>query len=84
MAKAAIQFDAVSADRSALSLLLFVNHDTRWQFADLRETLTGMFRAANGERFQTMPHISDRWIGETMLRIDLFACISARDLRVDR
>ncbi|HEY1724540.1 MAG TPA: hypothetical protein VGF89_03885 [Steroidobacteraceae bacterium] len=83
VAKAATQFDAVNADRSALNLLLFVNHDTHAHFADLRETLTGIFHAEGGERFPTMPHISERWIGQVKLRIDLFAWISARDRRVE-
>jgi hypothetical protein len=83
VAKAATQFNAVNADRSALNLLLFVNHDTHSHFADLRETLTGVFHAADGERFQTMPHISERRIGQAKLRIDLFAWISARDRRVE-
>lgn len=83
MAKAATQFDAVNAHRSALNLLLFVNHDTHSHFADLRETLTGMFHAAGGERLQTMPHISERWIGEAKLPIDLFAWISARERGVE-
>lgn len=83
VAKAATQFDAVNSGRSALNLLTFVNHDATSHYADLHETLTGVFHAASGERFQTMPHISERWIGEAKRRIDLFAWINARERKVE-
>jgi hypothetical protein len=83
VAKAETQFDAVNADRSVLNLLAFVNHDAMSHFADLRETLTGMFHAEGGERFQIMPHISERWIGEAKRRIDLFVWINQKENRIE-
>jgi len=83
VAKSAAQFDAVNADRSAMNLLVFVNHDVNSHFADMHETLTGMFYASSGDKFVTMTHISEGRIGEAKRRIDLFVWISARDRKVE-
>ena len=80
--KAASQFDAVNAVRVLPNILVFVNHDKASSYNDLRETLTGMFHAAGGERFETMTHISEGRLGAIKHRIDLYAWIDARTRRV--
>jgi hypothetical protein len=80
--KAASQFDAVNAARIVPNILVFVNHDKASSYNDLRETLTGMFHAAGGERFPTMTHISEGRLGAIKHRIDSYAWIDARTRRV--
>lgn len=80
--KAASQFDAVNPARALPNILAFVNHDKASSYNDLRETLTGMFHAAGGERFATMTHISERRLGEIKRRIDLYAWIDVRSKRI--
>lgn len=80
--KAAIQFDAVNPARTLPNILVFVNHDKASSYNDLRETLTGMFHAAGGERFPTMTHISEGRLGDIKRRVDLYAWIDARTKRV--
>ena len=53
--KAADQFRAVNGTRSMPNILVFVNHDNASGFGDLIETFTGVFHAANGNRYVTMP-----------------------------
>ena len=80
--KAATQFDAVNADLAVPNILVFVNHDRASHFGDLRETLTGMFHAEGGERFETMNYISEGRLAEPKKRIDLYAWIDGRKKRV--
>lgn len=80
--KAAAQFDAVNEARTLPNILVFVNHDRASNYNDLRETLTGMFHAAGGERFPTMTHISEGRLRMTKYRIDLYAWIDAQTHRV--
>lgn len=80
--KAASQFNAVNPARALPNILVFVNHDKASNYNDLRETLTGMFHAANGERSLTMTHISEGRLGEIRFRTDLYAWIDAGTRRV--
>jgi hypothetical protein len=80
--KAASQFDAVNATSTLPNILVFVNHDKASSYNDLRETLTGRFHAASGERFETMTHISGGRSGTIKHHIDLYAWIDARSRRV--
>jgi hypothetical protein len=80
--KAATQFDAVNANLAVLNILAFVNHDKASHFGDLRETLTGMFHAEGGERFETMTHISAGRLAEAKKRIDLYVWIDGSKKRL--
>ncbi len=80
--KAASQFDAVNPARRLPNILVFVNHDRASSYNDLRETLTGMFYAEGGERFETMTHISEERLGTIKHRIDLYIWIDSRTRRV--
>jgi hypothetical protein len=80
--KAATQFESVNAARVVPNILVFVNHDRASSFNDLRETLTGMFHSAGGERFETMSHISEGRLGEVKRGIDLYVWIDAQTRRI--
>jgi len=41
-----------------------------------------MFHAEGGERFETMPHISEGRLGESRKRIDLHVWVDSRRKRV--
>ncbi len=80
--KAVTQFDAVNVARSVPNILVFVNHADATGFGDLRETLTGMFHTADGERIPTMRNISEDRLGEARLKIDLYVWIDNKTRRV--
>jgi hypothetical protein len=80
--KAASQFESVNSARSLPNILVFVNHDRASSFNDLRETLTGMFHSADGERFETISHISEGRLGEVKRAIDLYVWIDERRRRI--
>lgn len=56
--KASQQFEAVNPTRAVPNILVFVNHDDISDFGDLRETFTGLFNAADGSRYATMPDMA--------------------------
>jgi hypothetical protein len=70
--KAVRQFDAVNPDHDVPNVLVLVNHDDNSGFADLHETLTGQFRADNGETYPTNVRIATR-LGDR--RVDLYCWI---------
>jgi hypothetical protein len=81
--KAASQFDAVNPDKALFNVLVFVNHDDTSCYADLRETLTGMFYANDGTQHPTMMHIAEGRIREAKHRIDLYVWINAKGHRIE-
>lgn len=80
--KAVAQFDAVNPDRAVPNILVFVNYDRASNFADLRETLTGMFFADDGTRYVTMKHVSEGRIREEKYRIDAYVWADAQTRRI--
>lgn len=80
--KAATQFHAVNPDRSVPNILVFVNHADGSNYADLHETLTGVFLADDGTRHLTMMHIAERRIGEAKQKIDIYIWVDAQSRRV--
>jgi hypothetical protein len=82
VAKAATQFEAVNASRSVPNILVVVNHADATGFGDLQETLTGMFHTTSGERIPTMRNISEGWIREARMKIDLYVWIDLKTKRV--
>jgi hypothetical protein len=80
--KAVTQFEAVNAERLVPNILVLINHADATGFSDLREALTGMFRTADGRRIPTMRAISDEWIGEVRLKVDLYVWIDAATRRI--
>jgi hypothetical protein len=70
--KADAQFSAVNADRAALNIVAYVNHDGGIHFGDLVETLTGYFHASDGTKHLTMSSIAEGQIGYEKRRIDCF------------
>jgi hypothetical protein len=81
--KAATQLESVNSARLVPNILVFVNHDRASSFNDLRETLTGMFYSADGERFETMSHISEGRLREAKLRINLYVWIDERRRKIE-
>ena len=80
--RAASQFFAVNSDHLIPNILIFVNHAENSDYSDLRETLTGNFFTEDGRRYPTMTHISEGWIREAKLQIDIFSWIDAKTKRV--
>jgi hypothetical protein len=76
--KAATQFDAVNAKRVLPNVLVVVNHAAATSFADLRETVTGMFHAADGKRYPTVTHISEGRIADARFKVDLYVWIDGK------
>jgi hypothetical protein len=76
--KAATQFDAVNANRAFPNVLIVVNHAAATSFADMRETVTGMFHGADGKRYPTVIHISEGRIADARFKIDLFVWIDGK------
>lgn len=79
--KAIGQFDAVNPDRKVPNILVFVNHDRMSSHADLRETLTGSFRADDGSDSPTMKHVSEGRIKDEKLRVDMYLWFQGRTLK---
>src|ERR1700756_4629126 len=73
--KAASQFDAVNADHTLPNVLVFVNHSDAVSFADLHETITGIFVAESGRKIRTVTNIAEGRIGVARTRIDLYVWI---------
>jgi hypothetical protein len=80
--KAATQFEAVNPNHDVPNILVFVNHDEKSGYGDLRETVTGLFHAQSGERFPTMQHISEGRLGDARLKVDLYLWIDAKTRRI--
>jgi hypothetical protein len=80
--KAASQFDAVNADHALPNILVFVNHADAVSFADLRETITGMFVTDSGRKIPTLTSIAEGRIGVARMRIDLSVWIDRKTARV--
>jgi hypothetical protein len=80
--KAAAQLEAVNKDGSLLNVLAIVNHADANDISDLREVLEGQFRSNGGEVFPTITNISERWLGDTRFKIDLYIWIDAKRERI--
>jgi hypothetical protein len=76
--KAATQFDAVNRNHSLPNVLVCVNNATASNFGDLKETLTGEFHAASGERFPTVKNVSEGRLKAARDKIDAFAWIDLK------
>ena len=72
--KAVRQCDTVNPDHYVPNVLVMVNHDDNSGFVDLRETLTGQFRADSGDTYPTTMRIATR-LGDKRKRIDLYCWI---------
>lgn len=70
--KADARLAAVNPTSEELNILAYVNHDDASSYKDLREILTGYFRAADGTKHPTMMDIAEGCIGEAKRRIDAF------------
>jgi hypothetical protein len=79
--KASKQFEAVNPKRTVPNILVFVNHDAGSDFGDLRETLTGLFHSADGNRHATLVDISVS-LERAKSQIDLFIWIDSKTCRV--
>lgn len=79
--KAADQFRAVNDERLLPNILVFVNHDNASDFADLIETFTGVFHAADGSRYLTIPQVASR-LEKAKRHIDLYVWIDAKTNKV--
>jgi hypothetical protein len=80
--KAASQFDAVNADRSLPNILVFVNHADATSFADLRETITGMFLTDSGREIPTVTNVAEGRIGVARTKMDLYVWIDRKTARI--
>jgi hypothetical protein len=80
--KAVTQFEAVNNRRLYPNILVFVNHDDASGYADLIETLTGVFQASTGERYITVPHISEDRIGAAKQKIDLYVWLNMKTKQI--
>ena len=76
--KAASQFGAVNSSHELPNVLVFVNHDVASNAHDLKETLTGDFHAATGDRFATVKNVSEGKLKAVKDRIDLFIWIDCK------
>ena len=79
--KASQQFEAVNPTRAVPNILVFVNHDYISDFGDLRETFTGLFHAANGNRHATMPDMAAS-LKRAQSQIDVCVWIDAKTSKI--
>jgi hypothetical protein len=80
--KAATQFAAVNAARTVPNILVFVNHADTGHYGDLLETVAGILHTTSGDRYVTIPHISEGRIAKSKYQIDLYVWIDVPSRRV--